>query len=44
MESKCKVCGGSGKRLQPVPMGRTMGVILILCSKCKGTGRGDDAQ
>lgn len=42
MGNKCKTCGGSGRRLQPVPMGKTMGVILIPCSRCKGTGREDD--
>lgn len=39
MDNKCKSCGGSGRRLQPIPIGKTMGLMPVTCNRCKGTGK-----
>lgn len=36
---KCKVCGGSGVRLQPTMIGKVMSLMPLPCVSCSGSGK-----
>lgn len=38
MDKKCTSCGGTGRRLQPFPCGKTMSMMVLPCSACGGKG------
>ena len=38
MKKVCSACGGKGKKLKPMSAGLVRGMLVVTCSKCKGTG------